>query len=358
MIARSPTRNFAQRIVDWQGRFGRHDLPWQANRDPYRIWLSEVMLQQTQVRTVIPYYTRFLEHFPDVASLANAPVERVMELWSGLGYYSRARNLHRCAQEVVARHGGRFPDSAAALAGLPGIGPSTAAAIAAFTFGERAAILDGNVKRVLCRHFGIEGWPGERAVEHALWTIARRELPERGIEPYTQGLMDLGAQLCTRTRPRCGECPVAGSCVAQATGRQAVLPAARPARRSPLRETGWLVMVRRECVLLERRPPVGIWGGLLSFPEAPPADPQHHADEVRTRFGFEPERVTALAPVRHAFTHFRLLAHPVLIEIGAGGNQVGDSSAQWFARSAVGDLALPQPVRALLGLLPEPDCPR
>jgi A/G-specific adenine glycosylase len=353
MNAQGSAPEFAQRIVDWQRRFGRHDLPWQASRDPYRIWLSEVMLQQTQVRTVIPYYLRFLEHFPDVGSLACAPVERVMELWSGLGYYSRARNLHRCAQQVMSHHGGRFPDSAAALAGLPGIGPSTAAAIAAFSFGERAAILDGNVKRVLCRHFGIEGWPGERSVEQSLWTIARRELPlAGGIEPYTQGLMDLGAQLCVRSRPRCGECPVASSCVARATHRQTALPAARPARASPLRETGWLVVVAEGLVLLERRPPVGIWGGLLSFPEAAPGDLRRLMNDVRVRFGFDPQHATALAPVRHAFTHFRLIAHPVLIEIGPRARLAAEASAQWFDRSTAGELALPRPVRALLERLP------
>lgn len=356
MNTQASAPEFAQRIVDWQRRFGRHDLPWQASRDPYRIWLSEVMLQQTQVRTVIPYYLRFLEHFPDVVALAGAPVERVMELWSGLGYYSRARNLHRCAQRVVSHHGGQFPDSAAALAELPGIGQSTAAAIAAFSFGERAAILDGNVKRVLCRHFGIEGWPGERSVEQSLWTIARRELPPAGgIAPYTQGLMDLGAQLCVRGRPRCGECPVASSCVARAANRQTALPAQRPARASPLREMAWLVMVTEGLVLLERRPPVGIWGGLLSFPEASPNDPQQLADDIRARFGFDVRRATALSPVRHAFTHFRLIAHPVLIEIGPHATLAAETSAQWFDRSRAGELALPRPVRSLLEHLTDLD---
>ena len=342
------THSFAARIVRWQVQFGRHGLPWQASRDPYRIWLSEVMLQQTQVSTVIPYYLRFLDCFPDVAALAAAPVERVMELWSGLGYYSRARNLHRCAQSVVRDHGGRFPDSAAALAELPGIGPSTAAAIAAFAFGERSAILDGNVKRVLCRHFGVEGWPGERRVEQALWKIAERELPERAIERYTQGLMDLGAQTCMRSRPSCDRCPVAASCVARAQGRQSALPAARPRRTTPVREAGWLVIVDKEAVLLERRPPTGIWGGLLSFPETAPDGPQLAAEAAAARFGVTPRRVTALSPVHHAFTHFRLIAHPILIEVGHGGALAAESQAQWIARSSSHQQALPQPVRELL----------
>lgn len=339
---------FAAGIVRWQVQFGRHDLPWQGTRDPYRIWLSEVMLQQTQVRTVIPYYLRFLDCFPDVAALAAAPLERVMELWSGLGYYSRARNLHRCAQSVVWEHGGRFPESAAALAELPGIGPSTAAAIAAFAFGERSAILDGNVKRVLCRHFGVAGWPGERRVEQMLWAIAQRELPERDIERYTQGLMDLGAQTCVRTRPRCDSCPVAASCVARIEGRQALLPMARPSRATPVREAGWLVIMDKDAVLLERRPPTGIWGGLLSFPEVAPGERERAAEAAAARFGVTPWRVTALAPVHHAFTHFRLIAHPILIVVGRCGMLANESQTQWIARATAGQQALPQPVRGLL----------
>lgn len=339
---------FAAGIVRWQVQFGRHDLPWQGARDPYRIWLSEVMLQQTQVRTVIPYYLRFLDCFPDVAALAAAPLERVMELWSGLGYYSRARNLHRCAQSVIWEHGGRFPESAAALAELPGIGPSTAAAIAAFAFGERSAILDGNVKRVLCRHFGVAGWPGERRVEQMLWAIAQRELPERDIERYTQGLMDLGAQTCVRTRPRCDSCPVAASCVARIEGRQALLPMARPSRATPVREAGWLVIMDQDAVLLERRPPTGIWGGLLSFPEVAPGERERAAEAAAARFGVTPWRVTALAPVHHAFTHFRLIAHPTLIEVGRCGVLATEAQTVWVARATAGQQALPQPVRGLL----------
>ena len=344
---------FAERIVAWQQRFGRHDLPWQNNRDPYRIWLSEVMLQQTQVRTVIPYYQRFLEAFADVEALAAAPLERVMELWSGLGYYSRARNLHRCAQMVVERHGGRFPGSAAALAELPGIGESTAAAIAAFAWGERAAILDGNVKRVFCRHFGVEGWPGERSVGQALWTIARRELPERDIERYTQGLMDLGAQLCVRSRPGCSECPVASTCIARIDGRQSSLPSPRPARVTPERETAWLVIVHQGMVLLERRPPLGIWGGLLSLPEAQPNEPERLASLSAERFGIRVLSARALAPVRHAFTHFRLIAQPVLVEADRQVFLAAESSQQWADLGRVATLALPKPVTVLLRQLAE-----
>ncbi|HEX5675504.1 MAG TPA: A/G-specific adenine glycosylase, partial [Azonexus sp.] len=220
----SITPTFAERLIAWQKIAGRHDLPWQQTRDPYRIWLSEIMLQQTQVGTVIPYFQRFLSRFPTVQALAEAPLESVIEHWAGLGYYARARNLHRCAREIVAVHAGKWPNSASQLSALPGIGRSTAAAIAAFAFGQRAAILDGNVKRVLCRQFAIEGFPGQSAVDRELWALAERLLPAADIESYTQGLMDLGATVCTRSRPRCEICPVSPDCQARLSGRQSALP--------------------------------------------------------------------------------------------------------------------------------------
>jgi A/G-specific adenine glycosylase len=224
---------FAERVIAWQRRYGRHDLPWQNTRDAYRVWLSEIMLQQTQVSAVIPYYQRFVVAFPDLRTLAAAPLERVLELWSGLGYYSRARNLHRCAQQVVADHGGDFPADPERVAQLPGIGRSTAAAICAFAFGARTAILEGNVKRVLARHAGIDGYPGERLVENRLWDIATTRLPAATIEAYTQGMMDLGATICVRSRPACALCPVSEDCVALATHRVDSLPAPRPKEGGP-----------------------------------------------------------------------------------------------------------------------------
>src|SRR5207247_5643213 len=224
---RAAPRSFASRLIAWQKQHGRHDLPWQHTRDPYRVWLSEIMLQQTQVATVIPYYLRFLAAFPDVASLAAAPVERVLEIWSGLGYYRRAHLAHRAAKTIVTEHGGVFPRDVSAVAVLPGIGRSTAAAIEAFAFGVRGAILDGNVKRVLARHAGIVGFPGDPEVERSLWRHAESLLPEKGIETYTQALMDLGATVCLRKSPRCDVCPVAPDCVARRDGRIAELPAPR-----------------------------------------------------------------------------------------------------------------------------------
>ncbi|GHT99221.1 hypothetical protein FACS1894154_05890 [Betaproteobacteria bacterium] len=227
--------NFAQRLITWQRTHGRHDLPWQANRDPYRIWVAEIMLQQTQVATVIPYYQRFMARFPDVASLAAASAEAMIESWSGLGYYARARNLHRAAHQVMAEYGGQFPTRADDLITLPGIGRSTAAAIAAFASGERKAILDGNVKRVLCRAFGIEGFPGERTVETRLWALAESLLPAdaQEIGVYIQSQMDLGATVCTRSRPACSQCPLSNDCVAHLSGRSAELPTPRPAKTVP-----------------------------------------------------------------------------------------------------------------------------
>lgn len=332
---------FAQALITWQRRHGRRDLPWQASRDPYRVWLSEIMLQQTQVSAVVPYYLRFTARFPDLETLARAPLERVLELWSGLGYYARARNLHRAARLLVAG-GGRFPESAEALVALPGIGRSTAAAIAAFAFGRRAAILDGNVKRVLARVFGVEGWPGEREVEAALWRQAESLLPRRGIEPYTQALMDLGATLCTRGAPQCARCPVAERCVAFREDRVPELPAARPRRALPLRKATWLVPVHGNRVLLQRKPPKGLWGGLWVFPES--AGTRVDADAARLLGAGCATRVQRPA-LEHGFTHFRLRARLVLCSPATAGPVEG---ARWFSFERALRAALPTPVRTVI----------
>ena len=264
---RAPLPPIAPTLIAWQRQHGRHGLPWVGSRDPYRVWLSEIMLQQTQVSVVLDYYQRFLQHFPDVAALAAASQDAVLALWSGLGYYSRARNLHRCAQVVVAEHGGRFPPHSALLATLPGIGRSTAAAIAAFCFGERCAILDGNVKRVLGRALGFAGDLAQVRQERALWQLAEALLPERDIEAYTQGLMDLGASLCSLRKPACDACPLAGLCVARAQGR----PEAYPVKTRKLKRSArahlllWLHWGDR--VWLVQRPQTGVWAGLWSLPE-------------------------------------------------------------------------------------------
>ena len=310
--------SFAEKLIVWQRRHGRRGLPWQGTRDPYRIWLSEVMLQQTQVAAVIPYFERFLEKFATVEALAAASEDEVLRLWAGLGYYARGRNLHKAAREIRA-HG--FPRSAERIAELPGVGRSTAAAIAAFAFGERAAILDGNVKRVLARHFGSE---------EDLWARAEGLLPERGIETYTQGLMDLGATLCTRT-PKCEACPVRQSCVARKTGRIAELPAPRARKVLPLRTTRWYVYRDRGKVLLERRPSPGIWGGLWCFPE------RALAKGATTH---------KLEPIEHGFTHFRLRIEPLLIDAAP------TSGGFWLDFDEARAAAIPTPVKKLLQDLP------
>ena len=315
-------QDFASRLTAWQRRHGRHDLPWQGTRDPYRIWLAEVMLQQTQVETVIPYYRRFLARFPDVSALAAASQDEVLRLWSGLGYYARGRNLHAAAQAVSAQ--GVFPRTAAGLESLSGVGRSTAAAIAVFAFGRRAAILDGNVKRVLARHFGVQG-------EKLQWHLSERLLPQRGLRAYTQALMDLGATVCTRTRPECERCPVAKTCVARREGRIAELPAARVRRPLPLKRADWFVYLRTGEVLLERRPASGVWGGLWTFPE--------------TRLSALP-RGRKLPPLEHGFTHFRLRVQPWLCPVR--GAAPATAGRLWLGVSEATAAAVPAPVRRLL----------
>ena len=339
--------DFAERVIAWQRDHGRHDLPWQNTRDPYRIWLSEIMLQQTQVVAVIAYYQRFLERFPDLHALAAGEADEVMRLWSGLGYYSRARNLHRAARIILDQCDGQFPATQTDLMRLPGIGRSTAAAVAAFAFGQRAAILDGNVKRVFARHFGIEGYLGLPPVEAALWERAEALLPERGVEPYTQGLMDLGATLCTRTRPRCTACPLAASCVAQAQGRAAELPHKRPHKLLPRRSCVMLVLQSRGQVLLERRPPAGIWGGLLCLPQA---DDLAGAQMLAETLGAEWRGHAALPAIEHGFTHYHLTIRPVSVIQHALSKAVAarEPRYSWMPLAQALDAGLPAPIRKLL----------
>ncbi len=341
---------FSARLIDWQQAHGRHDLPWQNTRDAYCIWLSEIMLQQTQVTTVIAYYARFLERFPNVYELARAPVDAVLELWAGLGYYARARNLHRCAQVIVAEHGGNFPQDVAAIAQLPGIGRSTAAAIAAFAFGARAAILDGNVKRVLARCFAIDGYPGAAQTERQLWSLAESLLPARGIEAYTQGMMDLGATLCTRRQPFCGACPMHELCLARRAGRQAELPVAKPRKALPERATTVWLLTDGRRVLVERRPPTGIWGGLLSLPEGGADDPETFA----RRHGCRLLGTQTLPSLKHTFTHFRLNIQPLLCHVEVSTRQVCEVGWQWLDYAAIDSAALPTPIRFLLGSVAAP----
>lgn len=340
-----PTRHFAAVLIEWQKVHGRHDLPWQQSRDPYRVWLSEIMLQQTQVSTVIPYYARFLEKFPDLKSLAGAQLDDVLRLWSGLGYYSRARNLHRAAVEIMERFGGEFPDNRGDLETLPGIGRSTAAAIAVFSFGRNEAILDGNVKRVLARHFEMVGHPSERAVLDRFWRLAESLLPATGIERYTQSLMDIGATVCTR-KPICNDCPLRMSCLAHRNGNETAFPSVRPRRKNPLRTTRMLVLRHRGSVLLAKRPPVGVWPGLWSFPEVP--EEEIAVEYCKKVIGVSVGLIRELPAIRHEFTHFSLDITPALGIVSGRQPILRMDDAQWVPVDDADGWALPAPVRKLL----------
>ena len=349
--------SFAARVVAWQRAYGRRDLPWQRTPDPYRIWVSEIMLQQTQVAAVLPYFTRFVAAFPDVAALASAPLALVLEHWSGLGYYRRAHHLHAAACIMVEQHDGRFPSDAATLSTLPGIGRSTAAAIAAFSHGERAAILDGNVKRVLARHAGVDGWPGAPEIEARLWEIASSRLPKPNGEGdsratmtgYTQGLMDLGAMVCTRNRPRCDACPVSDDCVAHREQRTDALPARRPRKVLPKREVNVLLLEYRGRLLFERRPPLGVWPGLWSFPEFGVNDDVR--ERACARFGIVANECVAMPALTHAFTHFALTMHPLRMCVEGPAHAHSDDLA-WLSIDEARRAAVPAPVRTILRAWP------
>ena len=339
--------SFSDQIIHWQRQHGRHDLPWQNTRDPYAIWVSEIMLQQTQVAAVIPYYQRFMARFPDVASLAGADQDEVLQHWSGLGYYSRARNLHAAAQNIMEDFGGQFPQTPELIQQLPGIGRSTAAAIAAFAFGHRSAILDGNVKRVFTRCFGIDGWTGQPAVEQRLWTLAEALLPETGIEAYSQGLMDLGASLCSRSKPDCLHCPLQADCVAHREQRTAQLPTPKPRKTIPERSITMLLIIDGNEILLEKRPQTGIWGGLWSLPEAASDDDIQQA--VRERYGLETESLAPLPILIHTFTHFRLHIKPQRLKLVASKLETSEAkNVLWLDKEEAIGAAIPAPIRSLL----------
>ncbi len=347
---------FASRLLRWHAQHGRHDLPWSGTRDPYRVWLSEIMLQQTQVATAMPYYHRFIQRFGNVQALATATQTEVLQAWAGLGYYARARNLHACAQRIVKHHSGVFPQTAHELAQLPGIGRSTAAAIAAFCFDAHAAILDGNVKRVLARCFGVEGFPGTRAVEHQLWALAQSLLPTvpKQMSLYTQALMDLGATVCTRRAPRCQTCPLRTECIARRQGRVDTLPTPRPTRSVAQRRVFWLILIARGRVWLQRQPQRGLWGGLL-------APPQFASRPALRRWlmqrGLDLTLTGQTLPERrHDFTHLKLHFVPYVLRLkpsAPSGALEADppNEGQWLPLNKAAQSEVPTPVRALLGEL-------
>jgi A/G-specific adenine glycosylase len=347
--ANAVTQDFARTLLAWFDLNGRHDLPWQYPRTPYRVWLSEIMLQQTQVRVVIPYFERFIAALPDLPALAAAPLDDVLALWSGLGYYARARNLHAAAKRCVEMHDGELPRDFDALSALPGIGRSTAGAILTQAWGDPHAILDGNVKRVLARVFAIDGWPGAPAVEKKLWMLAESLLPNERLADYTQAQMDFGATLCTRHDPACVLCPLQNRCAALRDGRVAELPTPKPGKPLPERKAVMLLIRDRDGrALLQRRPPAGIWASLWSLPEAENHDAARAWFETHLR-GAAYDDGEALAPLAHGFTHYRLLMQPKAWHGLALRAAVRDNDAlRWVAREELTALGIPAPVRSLL----------
>ena len=341
---------FDRRLLTWFDEHGRHDLPWQQDVSPYRVWISEIMLQQTQVGTVIPYFERFMARFPTVRKLADAPVDEVLHLWSGRGYYARARNLHRAAVRVRDEFGGHLPETLAALIELPGIGRSTAGAILALACGQRQAILDGNVKRVLARHRGVAGWPGRSAVAKQLWAIAEASTPSSRVGAYTQAIMDLGATLCTRSSPDCPRCPLSGDCVALREGRQSEFPGRKPKKARPLRHTVMVLAVDADGrVLLRQRPADGLWGGLWSLPE--PASGQDIESWCVETLGRRPARVETWAAVRHGFTHFELEIAPRLALVPGARCAMAGEGWLWYNPRSPARVGLAAVVERLLGRL-------
>jgi len=340
-------------LINWHARRGRHDLPWQKERSPYRVWISEVMLQQTQVITVVPYYERFIARFPDVQSLAAAGIDEVLHLWTGLGYYARARNLHRAAQRLCADFGGQLPSGFDALVSLPGIGRSTAGAILALSYGAPFPILDGNAKRVFARFFGVTGSPNDTVLTKRLWQLAERCTPREKVAVYTQSIMDLGATVCVRRKPLCDLCPLGKWCIARASGRQYEIPAPRVSAARRRRKVFMLVALRDDhSVLLERRPATGIWGGLWCLPEFNSlSSAKVFADQSLQHPRVEAQ---ALEMLQHSFTHFDLVIAPVLTRCSGAAGIMDETQSLWYNSRDPARVGMPAPIKTLLDRLADP----
>ena len=335
--------SFSSRLLEWWDQHGRKDLPWQHPRTPYRVWISEIMLQQTQVATVIPYFERWMATFPDVGSLARAPLDEALSLWSGLGYYARARNLHKAAVLCAEHYNGQLPEHAANLTALPGIGQSTANAIVSQSTDQPAAVLDGNVRRVLARHAAIEGWTGKSAVQKQLWHEAESRLPGQRGADYTQAVMDLGAMLCTRTNPACDQCPVSADCQARLQQRVQELPSPKPATKISDRMLYMLILEDEQGrILLQRRPPAGIWGGLWSLPDG------ESVAAVEQTLGISCSTTRLLPTVEHRLSHVRMNIYPVLADALDARQVKCSANLGWFERKKQHELGLPKPVTDLL----------
>ncbi len=337
---------FSDQILAWFKEHGRHDLPWQVKQTPYRVWVSEIMLQQTQVATVIPYFERFMQTFPDVESLACSPLDKVLHLWTGLGYYARARNLHKTAKIISNQFKNEFPENIDELIKLPGIGRSTAGAILSLACQQRQPILDGNVKRVLCRFHAIEGWPGKKAVENRLWQLAEKYTPEKKVTDYTQAIMDLGATVCMRRQPKCPVCPLSEGCMAYKLKKQHDFPESKVKSVLPRKETIFAIIENDKGeFLLEQRPPSGIWGGLWCFPEFTMDEPIESA--IKKQYGFSIKARTEHQTFKHTFSHFQLMITPVHIKVDASSKslQSGEKdSTTWLNVKKNADIGFPAPV--------------
>ncbi|VDY63265.1 A/G-specific adenine glycosylase [Shimwellia blattae] len=336
---------FSRQVLDWYDKYGRKTLPWQQEKTPYKVWLSEVMLQQTQVATVIPYFQRFMARFPTVTDLANAPLDEVLHLWTGLGYYARARNLHKAARQVVDLHHGEFPRSFEEVAALPGVGRSTAGAILSLSLGQHFPILDGNVKRVLARCYAVAGWPGKKEVENRLWQLSESVTPAAGVERFNQAMMDLGAMVCTRSRPKCELCPLKNDCEAQAAGSQALYPGKKPRQTLPERTGYFLLLQQGDEVFLQPRPPVGLWGGLYCFPQF---DDEAALRAWLAQRGISADNLCQLTAFRHTFSHFHLDIVPMWLGVSSLHGCMDEGGALWYNLAQPPSVGLAAPVERLL----------
>lgn len=353
-----PNHPFATRVIEWQKKHGRKNLPWQKQRNPYRVWVSEIMLQQTQVTTVIPYFLRFMDTFPTLADLATAPLDEVLQLWTGLGYYARARNLHKTAQQLVTEHQACWPTTPEALIALPGIGRSTAGAILSLGMGRKGVILDGNVKRVLARHHCTEGWPESSKTNKLLWHYAETYTPNRASKTFNQGMMDLGASLCSKQTPQCTQCPLKQSCEAYASQRQDQFPETKPKLKLPKKTTAMLIILRApNQVLLQQRPPHGIWGGLWSFPECDHTEPQAIETHCTNVLGIRAQLNNAWRPMKHTFSHFQLTISPMELHHTTGRNTKTDckltapTATTWHDFNQPPNFGVATPVKKILAKL-------
>ena len=347
MLTNSDASSFASQVLAWYHQFGRKTLPWQQEKTPYKVWLSEVMLQQTQVATVIPYFERFMAQFPTVAELSAAPIDHVLHLWTGLGYYARARNLHKAACQIMNEHQGKFPENFEQVVALPGVGRSTAGAILSLSLGQHYPILDGNVKRVLARYYAVAGWPGQREVEGKLWALSEAVTPQREVAAFNQAMMDLGAMICTRSRPKCELCPLNDGCIAYAQHNWQNYPGKKPKKDLPTREAWLLLLKQDDRVLLEKRPSVGIWGGLYSFPQF--AD-RTEMEQWLSQRGMNAKQ-QQLNSFKHTFSHFHLQIIPVLIEPTTITALMEESVTLWYNLAQPQSVGLAAPVQRILNEL-------